>query len=116
MLKLSDSVLNLGYFDWLNFARRQLHTKIHYCVINYVYNDVMDNVYSPMKDMMLPTMQIIKCINKCIDFSPNAVWWAISGRVRYRVQLRTNNVQACVFNAVNDLSIKLIKDDQHSSL
>jgi hypothetical protein len=60
MLTLSDSVLNLGHFDWLNFARHQLHTQIHYCVINYVYNDVMGNVYSPMKDMMLLTTHAIR--------------------------------------------------------
>jgi hypothetical protein len=60
MLTLSDSVLNLAHFDWLNFARQQLHAKIHYCVMNYVYNDVMDNVYSPMNDMILPTMHAIR--------------------------------------------------------
>jgi hypothetical protein len=60
MLSLSNSVLNLEHFDWLNFARQQLHTKIHYCVMNYCYNDVMDNVYSPIKDMTIPSMHAIR--------------------------------------------------------
>lgn len=60
MCSLSESVLNLVNFDWLNFARQQLHTKIHYCVTNYVYNDVMDNVYAPIKNMMLPTTHAVR--------------------------------------------------------
>jgi len=59
----------------------------------------------------LPTIQLIKSINKCIDSIPSTDWWIINGRVRYQVQLPINEVQACVFNAVNDLSMKLIKDD-----
>lgn len=60
MRSLSESVLNLVNFDWLNFARQQLHTKIHYCVTNYCYNDVMDNVYAPTKNMMLPTTHAVR--------------------------------------------------------
>jgi hypothetical protein len=56
----------------------------------------------------LPTMQLMHSINKRLDFIPSAAWWVINGRVRYQVQLSINEVQACVFNAVNDLSIKLM--------
>jgi hypothetical protein len=56
----------------------------------------------------LPTMHLMHSINKCLEGLPSADWWAINGRVRYQVQLSINEVQACVFNAVNDLSIKLM--------
>jgi hypothetical protein len=60
MRSLSESVLNLVNFDWLNFARQQLRTKIHYCVTNYCYSDVMDNVYAPIKNMMLPATHAVR--------------------------------------------------------
>jgi len=59
----------------------------------------------------LPTIKLLDSINKCLDSINIPEWWAINGRVRYQVQLRINDVQACVFNAVNDLSMKLIKDE-----
>ena len=60
MLTLSESVLNMVHFDWLNFARQQLHTKIGYFVLNDCYNDVFDNVYAPIKNMMLPTTYAVR--------------------------------------------------------
>jgi hypothetical protein len=56
----------------------------------------------------LPTMHLMHSINKCLEGLPSADWWVINGSIRSKVYLRTSEVQACVFNAVNDLSIKLM--------
>lgn len=56
----------------------------------------------------LPTIQLMESINKCLDSIKSAVWWPVNTRVRFKVQLQINEVQACVFNAVNDLSMELM--------
>jgi hypothetical protein len=60
------------------------------------------------REYALPTRQLIRATNKCLDSIKNPAWWVIKGSVKYQVQLQINNVQACVFNTVNDLSIKLM--------
>lgn len=60
MLALSDSVIYEVNLGWINLARQQIHTNIPYHVTPRCYNDVVDNVYAPIKNMILPTMRAIR--------------------------------------------------------
>jgi hypothetical protein len=60
MLTLPDSVLYQVNLGWLNLASQQLHTKMRYYSTPRCYNDVVDNVYAPIKNMILPTMHAIR--------------------------------------------------------
>lgn len=60
MLTLSDSVIYEVNLGWINLARKQIHTNIRYHVTPRCYNDVVGNVYAPIKNMILPTMHAVR--------------------------------------------------------
>jgi len=75
---------------------------------DYMIGRTLTESIAGSRSYKLPTIQLMESINKCLDSIKSAVWWPVNTRVRYQVQLQINEVQACVFNAVNDLSIKLM--------
>jgi hypothetical protein len=61
----------------------------------------------------LPTIKIANAIDRCIfnTIGVSSLHWQVNIQMANLVRHQTHAVHDCVFNAVNNLSIKLIKDE-----